>query len=50
MDCNQIWSEVQDAIKSSVSAEVSYSVHIRPAEAVAFENSEFVIAVPSSIN
>lgn len=50
MDCEKIWAEIQDAIQSSIDSPVSYSVHIKPAEAVAFINSVFVIAVPFSIN
>ena len=50
MDCTKIWEELQDAIKNAVEAQVSYTVHIRPAKAVSFEDSVFTIAVPSSIN
>ena len=50
MDCTKIWEELQDAIKNAVEAEVSYTVHIKPAKAVSFEDSVFTIAVPSSIN
>lgn len=50
MDCMKIWEELQEVIKNAVGAEVSYTVHIKPAQAVTFENSVFVIAVPSSIN
>lgn len=50
MDCNKIWSDVQELIKKAVEAEVSYVVHIKPATAVSFENSVFTVAVPSSIN
>ena len=50
MDCNKIWSDVQELIKKAVEAEVSYVVHIKPAKAVSFENSVFTVAVPSSIN
>ena len=50
MDCNKIWSDVQELIKKAVEAEVSYVVHIKPAKAVSFENSGFTVAVPSSIN
>lgn len=50
MDCTKIWAELQDAIKTAVEAEVSYTVHIKPAKAVSFEDSVFTIAVPSSIN
>ena len=49
MDCNKIWMDLQDAIKQAVESEVSYSVHIKPAKAVSFDNSVFVIAVPTSI-
>ena len=50
MDCNKIWSDVQELIKKAVAAAVSYVVHIKPAKAVSFENSVFTVAVPSSIN
>ena len=50
MDCMKIWDELQEVIKNAVGAEVSYTVHIKPAQAVMFEDSVFVIAVPSSIN
>lgn len=50
MDCEKIWTELQDAIKNAVEAEVSYIVHIKTSKAVMFENSVFTIAVPSSIN
>ena len=49
MDCNKIWMDLQDAIKQAVESEVSYSVHIKPAKAVSFDNSVFVIDVPTSI-
>lgn len=49
MDCVKIWNDLQDAIKNAVGTEVSYTVHIKPAQPVAFEDSIFVIAVPSSI-
>ncbi len=49
MDCVKIWGELQDAIKDAVGTEVSYTVHIKPAQPVTFEDSVFVIAVPSSI-
>lgn len=50
MDCEKIWMELQESIKNAVEAEVSYTVHIKPAKAVLFENSVFTITVPSSIN
>ena len=50
MDFAKIWEELQDAIKNAVEAEVSYTVHIKPAKAVSFEDSVFTITVPSSIN
>ncbi len=50
MDCSKIWMEIQDAIKNSMVSEVSYNVHIKPSEAVEFNNSVFTIAVPTSIN
>lgn len=50
MDCVKIWAEIQESIQNSIDSPVSYSVHIKPAEAVAFINSVFVIAVPFSIN
>lgn len=50
MDSVKLWSEIQDAIKAAVGAEVSYTVHIKPAEAVSFEDSVFTISVPTSIN
>lgn len=50
MDCAKVWEDLQDSIKTEVAADVSYTVHIKPAEAVFFDDSMFVIAVPSSIN
>lgn len=50
MDCSKIWNELQDSIRTAVASEVSYTVHIKPAEAVLFEDSVFIISVPSSIN
>ncbi len=50
MDCVKIWDELQDAIKNAVGTEVGYTVHIKPVQVVSFEDSTFVIAVPSSIN
>ena len=50
MDCNKIWEQIQDAVKSSMLNEISYNVHVRPAVAVAFNNSVFTIAVPTTIN
>lgn len=50
MDCNKIWMDLQDAIKNAVEAEVSYTVHIKPARAFSFEDSVFTIVVPTSIN
>lgn len=50
MDCNKIWDGLQEAIKNVVATEVSYTVHIKPAKAVSFDNSVFTIAVPTSIN
>lgn len=50
MDCAKIWQELQDSIKAEVAADVSYTVHIKPAEAVFYDESVFIIAVPSSIN
>ncbi len=50
MDFAKIWEELQDAIKNAVEAEVSYTVHIKPAKSVSFEDSVFTITVPSSIN
>lgn len=50
MDCNKIWLDLQDAIKNAVEAEVSYTVHIKPARAFSFEDSVFTIVVPTSIN
>lgn len=50
MDCNKIWLDLQESIKTSVASEVSYMVHIKPAHAISFENSVFTIAVPTSIS
>ncbi len=50
MDCNKIWSDLQESIKQAVEAEVSYTVHIKPAKAVSFIDSVFTISVPTSIN
>ena len=50
MDCTKIWSDIQEIIKNSISNEVSYNLHIRHAVAVAFNDSVFTIAVPTSIN
>ncbi len=50
MDCNKIWEQIQDAIKGSMLNEISYNVHVRPAVAVAFNDSVFTIAVPTTIN
>ena len=50
MDCNKIWEQIQDAIKNSMLNEISYNVHVRPAVAVAFNDSVFTIAVPTTIN
>ena len=50
MDCNKIWEEIQEPIKSSIAADVSYNVHIKPAGAVDFKDSVFTISVPTSIN
>lgn len=50
MDCNKIWLDIQNTIKDSMHNEVGYNVHIKPAEAVAFGDSVFTIAVPTSIN
>ena len=50
MDCNKIWEQIQETIKESMVNEISYTVHIKPAEAVEFNNSVFTIAVPTSIN
>ena len=50
MDCNKIWEQIQDAVKSSMLNEISYNVHVRPAVAVAFNDSVFTIAVPTTIN
>lgn len=50
MDCNKIWTDLQEAIKNAVAAEVSYIVHIKPAKAISFDNSVFTISVPTSIN
>lgn len=50
MDCNKIWESLQEAIKNAVATEVSYTVHIKPAKPVSFDNSVFTIAVPTSIN
>ena len=50
MDCNKIWLDLQEAIKSAISSDVSYMVHIKPAKAVSFDNSVFTIAVPTSIS
>lgn len=50
MDCSTIWINLQDAVKKAVEAEVSYTVHIKPAKAVLFKDSVFTIAVPTSIN
>ena len=50
MDFTKIWSDIQESIKNSMLNEVSYTVHIKPAEAVSFNDSVFTIAVPTSIN
>ena len=50
MDCNKIWEQIQDAVKGSMLNEISYNVHVRPAVAVAFNDSVFTIAVPTTIN
>ncbi len=50
MDCTKIWADLQDAIKKAVVAEISYSVFIKPAKPISFDNSIFTIAVPTSIN
>ena len=36
MDCMKIWEELQEVIKNAVGAEVSYTVHIKPAQSVTF--------------
>lgn len=50
MDCAKIWSDIQETVKNSMLSEVSYNVHIKPAEAVELNDSVFTIAVPTSIN
>lgn len=50
MDCKKIWEDIQDSIKNSIESEVSYSVHLRPSQAVSLDNSVFTIAVPTSIS
>lgn len=50
MDCKKIWEDIQEYIKESIESEVSYSVHLRQAQAVSLENSVFTIAVPTSIS
>lgn len=50
MDCVKIWAELQDIIKNAIDHEVSYSIHIKRANAVACDGSTFIISVPTSIN
>lgn len=50
MDLNKIWNDIQEAIKNSIVNEVSYKIHIKPAEPIKFSNSIFTIAVSNPIN
>lgn len=50
MDFEKIWSDLQESIMQAVGTEVSYMVHIKPAQAVLFKDSVFTISVPNSIN
>ena len=50
MDFKKIWSDLQESIMQAVGTEVSYMVHIKPAQAVLFKDSVFTISVPNSIN
>ena len=50
MDFEKIWSDLQESIMQAVGTEVSYMVHIKPAQAVSFKDSVFTISVPNSIN
>ena len=50
MDFEKIWADLQESIMQAVGTEVSYMVHIKPAQAVSFKDSVFTISVPNSIN
>ena len=50
MDFEKIWSDLQESIMQAVGTEVSYMVHIKPAQAILFKDSVFTISVPNSIN
>ena len=50
MDFKKIWSDLQESIMQAVGTEVSYMVHIKPAQAISFKDSVFTISVPNSIN
>lgn len=50
MDFEKIWSDLQESIMQAVGTEVSYMVHIKPAQAISFKDSVFTISVPNSIN
>ena len=50
MDYTKIWADIQDAIKNSISNEVSYKIHIQPAVPVQFSDSVFTISVSNQIN
>ena len=50
MDFEKIWADLQESIMQAVGTEVSYMVHIKPAQAVSLKDSVFTISVPNSIN
>ena len=50
MDFEKIWADLQESIMQAVGTEVSYMVHIKPAQAISFKDSVFTISVPNSIN
>ncbi len=50
MDSKKLWSDLQEAVKSAINNDISYTVHIKPSEGIDYNNSVFTIAVPTSIN
>ena len=50
MEITQIWEQVLEQVKSTVTSIVGYNVHIKSSLPVSYDDSVFTISVPISIN
>ena len=50
MEITQIWEQVLEQVKSTVTSIVGYNVHIKSSLPVSYDDSVFTISVPISLN